>query len=334
MANESNSGGVFLSESFVKNILPGLRSDFLKIYIYLKHTSSFSDADAKTTAAVLGFDEQTVKSAISFFTELGLENNSNTQNKSYSPIKTEPPVSDTDFVPHYNSEEVFDVIAASDDLQLLLVTAQKVLGKLPSASSTIILYELYDWLKMPSDLILRLLQYCVELGKKDMRYIEKVAISWHKMGITTCEAADEYILRQSQKSKFANGIKKILGITQRNYTPTEQRYIDSWYELGFSLDLISYAFDYTVTKTGKLTFPYMNTVLLAWNEKGIHTADDAMHSVESFQIEKAAKRAHAAKAKSAAPKTKQYEIYNSGRYDYDQIERAARKKITDSLKNS
>lgn len=325
MSIKTNSDGVFLSENFVKNILPGLRSDFIKIYIYIKYISAFETPDEKKVAAILGIDEQTVENAISFFSELDLLKATN------GTISFKPETTVEDTPPHYNSEEVFDIIAASDELQLLLVTAQKILGKLPSASSTIILYELYDWLKMPSELILRLLEYCAELGKKDLRYVEKVAISWSKMGINTCEMADEYISRQNKKYKFANGTKNIFGITQRNYTPTEQRYIDSWYELGFSLDLISYAFDYTVSQTGKLTFPYMNTVLLAWNEKGIKNADDARQSVEDFKLEKAEKKASRSSNKKA--NQKQYEIYNSGRYDFDQIERAARKKITDMLKN-
>lgn len=325
MSSNQNPNGVFLSDSFVKNVLPGLRSDFLKIYIYVKYCAAENAVNLQKIASVLGTDTATVETALSFFNELGLLKSSGKK------ITFEPNEQTVETPPKYNSEEVFDIIAESNELQLLLVTAQKILGKLPSASSTLILYELYDWLSMPPELILRLLEYCAELGKKDLRYVEKVAISWNKMGITSCEMADEYIARQSKKNKYSNSIKTILGITQRNYTPTEQRCIDSWYELGFSLDLISFAYDYTVTHTGKLALPYMNTTLLAWHEKGITTPEQASKSVEDFQQKKAEKKAAFFQKNKQKP---QYEIYNSGRYDFDKIEQAARKKITDSLKNS
>ena len=316
---KSGNGGVVLSESFVKNVLPGLRADYLKIYIY---TKSVSEADAKKVASVLGMDEAVVENAFVFFEELGL------LGEKSGKFQSVPEEVRDDTPPEYNSDEVFDIIAGDEKLQMLLVTAQKILGRLPSANSTIILYGLYDWLSMSPELILRLLEYCAEMGKKDLRYAEKVAVSWHQMGITSCEMADEYIERQNKKNKYGYSLKKIFGITQRNYTPTEQRYVDSWYELGFSAELISYAFDYTVTQTNKLSFPYMNTVLLAWNDKGIKTEEQARESVESFKRAKSASKPKTGSKQNG----KDYEIYKSGRYDFERIERMARQKIKESLR--
>ena len=98
--------------------------------------------------------------------------------------------------------------------------------------------------------------------------------------------------------------------------------------MGFSKQLIEYAFDYSVSKTGKLSLPYMNTVLLAWNGEGIKTAEQARSSVESYNRVKAQK----AKKKSEV-KDNGYGIYNSGRYDFEKIEENARKRISESVKN-
>lgn len=317
------SEGIVLSEAFVKNILPGLRDDYLKIYIYTKYLTERGKADNKEIASVLRIEESTVAGAIGFFSELGLLKESGGKIE----FKSEESEED-DAMPEYNAEKVLDIIAESDEFQTLLVTTQKILGKMPSTNSTIILYGLYDWLSMSPELIIRLLEYCVELGKREWRYIEKVAISWNKMGITTCEMADDYIMRQQKKSKFGYGLKRIFGIEQRNYTPTEQKYIDSWYDLGFSMALVEYAFDYCVSKTGKLAFPYMNTVLIAWNEKGIKTPQQAKASVERYNLENKF-------TKKGRPKkeAKSYEIYDSGRYDFNKIEENARKKIVESLKS-
>ena len=85
---------------------------------------------------------------------------------------------------------------------------RKFLGKMLSYSAIEKLYGLYDWLGMPPDLIVRLLEYCVELGKKDMRYIEKVAVSWREMGIGTVAEAERYIERQNYKRTYVYQIQK------------------------------------------------------------------------------------------------------------------------------
>ena len=317
-----SENGVVLPESFVKNVLPGLRADYLKIYIYAKFASAKGNLDNKHISAVLGMDETVVENAIGFFKELGLLTQSD------GVIKFCSNEEENNSPPEYNTDEVLDIIAGSEQLQMMLVSAQKILGRLPSANSTIILYGLYDWLAMSPELILKLLEYCANIGKKDLRYVEKVAIAWNQMGITSCDMADEYIQRQNKKNKYTYSVKKIFGIGQRNYTPTEQRYVDSWYELGFSCELIEYAFDYAVTKTGKLSLPYMNTVLLAWNESGIKTVEDAKKSVESFKKAQGEKKSAGKKNDSK----KDYEIYDSGRYDFESIERVARKRIQERLK--
>ena len=42
-------------------------------------------------------------------------------------------------------------------------------------------------------LILILMEYCISKGKSDSRYIEKVALSWHDLKITTVEQAQNLI---------------------------------------------------------------------------------------------------------------------------------------------
>lgn len=119
MSSNQNPNGVFLSDSFVKNVLPGLRSDFLKIYIYVKYCAAENAVNLQKIASVLGTDTATVETALSFFNELGLLKSIGKK------ITFEPDEQTVETPPKYNSEEVFDIIAESNELQLLLVTAQK-----------------------------------------------------------------------------------------------------------------------------------------------------------------------------------------------------------------
>ena len=58
-----------------------------------------------------------------------------------------------------------------------------------------------------SELILILMEYCISKGKSDSRYIEKVALSWYDLKITTIEQAQNLI--KKTEDKWIN-IRKIL----------------------------------------------------------------------------------------------------------------------------
>ena len=72
--------------------------------------------------------------------------------------------------------------------QILFVTEQ-YMGKPLSTSEIKTILFFSDKLGFSIDLIDYLIQYCVEKGKKDFRYIEKVALSWAEAGIKTPKQA-------------------------------------------------------------------------------------------------------------------------------------------------
>jgi DNA replication protein DnaD len=138
---------------------------------------------------------------------------------------------------------------------------------------------MYDWLGLPVEVILKLLEYCVGIGKKSMAYIEKVAVTWHKDGITTLEAAQAYLALETQRRSFAFKAKQIFGIDSRNLTSKEEGLVSKWQAMGVSEALLQFAFDYTVDNTGKLAFAYMDKVLCAWVEAGAFTPQQAQRSI-------------------------------------------------------
>ena len=63
---------------------------------------------------------------------------------------------------------------------------------------------------------------------------------------------------------------KILG---RNLTPGEEKYAQSWLDMGFDEEAIAMAYERTCINTGGLKWPYMNSILKRWHDAGLHTAD-------------------------------------------------------------
>ena len=73
--------------------------------------------------------------------------------------------------------------------QLLFVIEQYI-GKPLAPSEVESVYYISEELHFSDALIDYLLQYCIDRGKKDFRYIEKVAVNWAEHGITTPKQAE------------------------------------------------------------------------------------------------------------------------------------------------
>lgn len=183
-------------------------------------------------------------------------------------------------LPEYTSEDIVRRSKADSGFQAVIAQAQRKLGRALSTADLKTLFGIYDYLALPADVIFMLIGYCIDVFAEkygpgrlpSMRSIEKEAYSWANREIITIEQADEYIRKQAERRSRAGEIKASMGLGARVLTPTERRYILSWFEMGFDNESILIAYDRTVINTGALKWGYMNKIMLSWHEKGIHTA--------------------------------------------------------------
>ena len=157
---------------------------------------------------------------------------------------------------------------------------QRLFGRILSSDELVRLFGIYDSLGMPTEVILQLVVYCVAetqgRGMPSMKYIEKVAYTWEREGIKTLEHAEAYIKERTEKKQASAKIKALLQIYDRNFTSTERKYVDGWLALGYDTEAIAIAYDRTVTKTGKLSWGYMNSIINSWHSKSLYKADDIL----------------------------------------------------------
>jgi DnaD/phage-associated family protein len=108
-----------------------------------------------------------------------------------APVEAEP-----DFTkPAYSADQLKAFKAQENAAQLLFI-AETYVGKALSVNDIKTIYYMSDVLHFSDDLIDYLIQYCVERGKKDFRYIRKVAENWASLGIMTpaqAESAPEQV---------------------------------------------------------------------------------------------------------------------------------------------
>lgn len=172
--------------------------------------------------------------------------------------------------PDYTPDELKSFQSSEEIEQLLMVTEQYVARPLTRSDMETILF-LYDRLGFSTDLIDYLVQHCVERGKKDFRYMEKVALAWHEQGITSPVDAQS---ASRKYDKVVYTIMKSLG-KNTNPAPKELEYINKWTkEYGFLLDVIQEACDKTVMTTDNHRFAYADGILTKWYQAGVHHKTD------------------------------------------------------------
>ena len=90
--------------------------------------------------------------------------------------------------------------------QLLFVIEQYI-GKPLAPSEVESVYYISEQLHFSDALIDYLLQYCIDRGKKDFRYIQKVAVNWAEHGITTPKQAERAVSSFGRNRRGASGVK-------------------------------------------------------------------------------------------------------------------------------
>ncbi len=135
--------------------------------------------------------------------------------------------------------------------------------------------HILEYIKLPADVIMMAIEYCVTVDKVNARYIEKVCASWADNGITTHELAEQYLSISKTSKNNEDKIKKVFGIQDRNLIDSEREHINRWFnEYKFGVDVIKLGYEKTIGAINKLSFPYLNKILSSWSEKGYKTIEE------------------------------------------------------------
>lgn len=164
----------------------------------------------------------------------------------------------------------------------LMQSADEIFGRMTNNSdkSTLLLIHEYDGL--PVEVIIMLLQYAFSIGKANMRYIEKLAISWADEEITTLERAEKKIQQLTKGRDAAKLIQRTFGLDEHSPTERETAYAENWINIWkFTPDMIREAYERCVDAKGKYIPKYVNTILERWHNIGISTLEQARSEVNN-----------------------------------------------------
>lgn len=277
-----------VSNRFIDTYLPSANATFVKVYLYaLRKCNSGETISDTLLAKDLGILESDVVNAWQYWEERGVISRTEEELVFLSPDvapadrenTTKPTGKQT-----YTPAMIADAIKGNKALKELYDFTQQRMGKVLSPSEIQILFSLYDWLHLPTDVIVMLLEHCASIGKLKMRYIEKVAISWVEQGLTSIEAVENHFLKEDQEKAEEELLCQLLDIQGRRLTTAEKNYYKEWREtLCFEDSVIRLAYEQTVQNTGKLSFAYMNTVLKNWHQEGLRDQNAVLAKLDAHR---------------------------------------------------
>lgn len=275
---------------FINNYMPSANATYVKVYLYgLVKCYEGDDVSNADIAEALDILETDVNKAWRYWKRVGLVHSEGKGTLVFDPVPTSAEKSEQ-AVKESASEEKADgrkaiaekqketaekevpkTMDINPKMKETVSMAEHLLKRTLSRREVTSLYNFMEWYGMSQEMVLVLLEYCVTIDKTGFSYIEKVASGWNEQGITTLDGATKELNRAVKEVRMQQKCKKMFGL-DRELSGGEANYISKWVtEFSMSEAMIRNAYEKTVNNTGKISMPYMNTILKSWHSKGIKT---------------------------------------------------------------
>lgn len=140
-----------------------------------------------------------------------------------------------------------------------------------------------------SKLYLSCLNFIVHQSRSSTAYVAKLGKVWAEKEINTVELAADYIEKSTEAEKTFSVLRELTGMSTPRPTQKQTEYILSWRALGFEAPIIAEHYDEMAERTGKISFNYMDKILLNWHTAGYKTcARDVENGERLFREKKQA----------------------------------------------
>ncbi len=261
---------------FVDRYMPSADEGAIKVYLYLLCHYNDANLTLESVADGLGMTDAKVTKALKYWHGESVLNFADADGSccvEFLPLESEisPSLAEDKLTeeksehaaaPKYLVKDINAALKSDKNVRDMFLIAEQLLGKPLNHNDMKIMYSFYDWLKLPVDVIIMLLEHCTSIKKIDLRYIEKVAITWADNGIDNFEKANVYIKGQAKLARMEKKVKRILQISGRDLTELETKFVRIWLQEYKATEAnIKEAYEITVINTGKMNFKYMDAVL-------------------------------------------------------------------------
>ncbi len=219
-----------VANDFLENYMPEANGDYVKVYLYMLKNKD-AGISISDVAEKLRLTEGDVKRAVKYWKEQGILLDKLEAKEEGRP---EPSGEDkkaakekTEAKPGSITREQQERLSGDEEFRQLLMIAQKYMSMIFTPREVNVLGYLYDTLKMPADVIDYLIDYCVQGGHNDIRYIEKTGLNWASQGIRDVasavkqakafDKAKEELIKKNEKRSLSNARKKAVNRSDTDY---------------------------------------------------------------------------------------------------------------------
>lgn len=280
------------------NFLKLATGDQIKVLLYILRHSGRSCTDSEI-AANTGITPQQAGEAVMFWHQANVLVQDTaapvTGNSIMTPPaapKSEPdvqqPVRQTTVPEHQrqnlSSSEIAELMKNSADIAELFKMAENILGILNHTRQNSLIW-MFSYLGLKKEVIITLLAYCASIDKTNAGYIEKIAADWSENEINDLTAAQEEVSRLNESRNYISQIMRTFEMKRRP-TSKQMEIISQWKNIGFNMDLIHYAYEKTIERIDKLSFEYINRILLSWRDSGFSTVQDVKSAEADYKKNK------------------------------------------------
>lgn len=258
-----------LPVSFFDKYLPTVNGDYLKIYLFgLKlcfENQSQTDVEIADSLGVLKAD---VQNAWHFWEAEGLItvlDDGSVEFENPEEMTFGAPVPAKKKTKNYDSVEFSEVFSSIRDDEVFKGALQIVEASYPellTQDDVMMLYDIVKVKQIPLELLMITLAHCLKIRKKSMKYIYKVVTENYRDGLTTPEALEQHFTKMEETGKYMKKVSKILKITGREFVEKEKEFIKKWEQKQITEEQLKIAYEKTVMAIGKLSFAYMDKILM------------------------------------------------------------------------
>lgn len=237
--------------------------------LYIAVLKNHGSIDDEIVRSQLNWNPDRFRHALLTLSQQGLVSQPN------RPLPPQPPQEQR---PEYTRADMARALEGAEFASLTGAVEEK-LGKKLTTPDLAILLGLYDQLGLPADVIFLLVGFCAERtaqrygeGRRPtLRQIEREGYTWARLGLMNQESAAAYIKKYHRSREAMPRIMRLMRLGERTPSPSEEKYLLAWDEMGFDDEAIELAYDKTIVKCKELKWPYMNKILCSWHQKGLHT---------------------------------------------------------------
>ena len=230
-----------VSNIFIEKYMPNARGEFVKVYLLLLKYNVAGEMGVSSSiiSANLNILESDVINAINYWNDEGVIelvpiDKMGNFNIEFIDLSKEDKTQNKEV----NLLEALNNNSRKD----MLADIERLLGR---PLSPIEMTNYLSWeedYNLSTELTLLLLEYYIQRGKTDYRYLNKIAQSWHEMKITTLEQAQHYITMNEDKWAKIRHILKYLGINNTEIMKPQEKMLEKWImEFNFPIPVIEEA---------------------------------------------------------------------------------------------